>query len=162
MTVAVMVDGVVTVASDGTRTWAPRPRTNLTTLRELVASAVGLDETRGDVLTLKTLEFQALPIAEGTEAWHGPSGADGPVDVLSMIQTAVLAVVALVLGLFVLRPILTSASPPGPALRPQAPLALPPAGFPQRMALTVRSMPAFDIPAAFPRWAGRVGRGRGG
>jgi flagellar M-ring protein FliF len=45
---------------------------------------------------------------------------------MSMIQTAVLALVALVLGLFVIRPVLTSASRAAlPA--PEAPLALPPA-----------------------------------
>jgi flagellar M-ring protein FliF len=46
-------------------------------------------------------------------------------DILSLVQTAVLAVVALILGLFVIRPILTSAS--RPALPPPEPaLALPP------------------------------------
>lgn len=65
MTVAVLVDGVVTTAADGTRTGAPRPEEELAILRELVASAVGLDDARGDVLTLKTLEFQELPLPEG-------------------------------------------------------------------------------------------------
>ena len=50
-------------------------------------------------------------------------------DLMTLIQTAVLAVVALVLGLFVIRPILTSAN--RRALAPPEPtLALPPAaGF---------------------------------
>lgn len=127
MTVAVMVDGETAVAADGTRSWSPRPDEELATLRELVASAVGLDEARGDVLTLKTLEFQELPIAPGTEAGTGLLAGMGPLGLLSLVQTTVLAVVALVLGLFVLRPILTSTnsrlalSGPGPTL------ALPPA-----------------------------------
>ncbi len=122
LTVAVMVDGVVTTAADGTRAWAPRTEEEMATLRELVASAVGLDEARGDVLTLKSLEFQELPLAEGSVVEAGFLPAMGPLDVLSMVQTAVLAVVALVLGLFVIRPILTSAanrpalSAPGPTL----------------------------------------------
>jgi flagellar M-ring protein FliF len=146
MTVAVMVDGVVTVASDGTRSWAPRPDDELATLRELVASAVGLDETRGDVLTLKTLEFQAPPLAEGTEAGTGLLAQMGPVDVLSYVQTAVLAVVALVLGLFVLRPILTSATTRPALAAPSPTLALPPmAGFGSAV-LDGEVEPAFDIP----------------
>ncbi len=134
MTVAVMVDGVVTTAADGTRVWAARPEEELATLRELVASAVGLDEKRGDVLTLKSLEFQELPIPEGTEATASLLPPIGQIDVMTIIQTAVLALVALVLGLFVIRPVLTSAN--RPALRaPDAPLALPPAVLPGSVAL---------------------------
>jgi flagellar M-ring protein FliF len=126
MTVAVMVDGVVTTAADGTRSWAARPDEELATLRELVASAVGLDEARGDVLTLKSLEFQELPVPEGTEATSSILPRIGQIDVMSMIQTGVLASVALILGLFVIRPVLATAS--RPTLAPSAaPLALPPA-----------------------------------
>ena len=136
MTVAVMVDGVVTTAEDGTRSWAPRPEEELATLRELVASAVGLDEARGDVLTLKSLEFQELTLPPGTEAATSLLPPLGQIDVMSMIQTAVLAVVALVLGLFVVRPVLTSAS--RTALpSPESQLALPPAAtLSDGMALT--------------------------
>jgi flagellar M-ring protein FliF len=125
MTVAVMVDGAVTVAADGTRSWAPRPEEELATLRELVASAVGLDETRGDVLTLKSLEFQENPSPEGAMVSAGLLPDMATLDAMTLIQTAVLALVALVLGLFVIRPILTSAS--RPAIAPPVPaLALPP------------------------------------
>jgi flagellar M-ring protein FliF len=125
MTVAVMVDGVVAIAADGTRTWTTRPEEELTTLSELVASAVGLDEARGDVLTLKSLEFQELPPPEGTEAITSLLPPIGQIDVMTMIQTAVLAVVALVLGLFVIRPVLASANRLALS-SPDAPLALPP------------------------------------
>ncbi len=135
MTVAVMVDGVATIAADGTRTWAARPEEELATLRELVASAVGLDETRGDVLTLKSLEFQPVAIPEGTEATAGILPQIGRIDVMSLIQTAVLALVALVLGLFVIRPVLTSAKRAAlPA--PEVPLALPPVMVPGAMAIS--------------------------
>lgn len=151
MTVAVMVDGVVTAAEDGTRTWAPRPEEELATLRELVASAVGLDETRGDVLTLKSLEFQELPLPEGTEATASLLPPLGQIDVMSMIQTGVLALVALVLGLFVIRPVLTSANRAAlPA--PEAQLALPPAMLPGSMALNGEVDDGFDYGAfASPR-----------
>jgi flagellar M-ring protein FliF len=143
MTVAVMVDGVVTTAADGTRTWASRPEEELATLRELVASAVGLDEARGDVLTLKSLEFQELPIPEGTEATSGLLPPIGHIDVMTIIQTVVLALVALVLGLFVIRPVLTSANRPAlPA--PGAPLALPPAMLPGSVALNGELDDGFD------------------
>ena len=143
MTVAVMVDGVVTTAEDGTRTWAPRPEDEISTLRELVASAVGLDEARGDILTLKSLEFQELPLPEGTEATASLLPPLGQIDVMSMIQTGVLALVALVLGLFVIRPVLTSAN--RAALpSPDAPLALPPAMMSGAMALNGEVDDGFD------------------
>jgi flagellar M-ring protein FliF len=130
MTVAVMVDGVVATAADGSRTWTPRSEEELTTLRELVASAVGLDEARGDVLTLRSLEFQPLSVPLGTEVTAGLLPDIGALDILSVVQTAVLAIVALVLGLFVIRPILTSAGARQALAAPGAPLALPPAsGF---------------------------------
>ncbi len=146
MTVAVMVDGVATAAADGTRTWVPRPEDELQTLRELVASAVGLDETRGDVLTLKSLEFQELPAPEGTEATASLLPSFGQIDVMSIIQTSVLALVALVLGLFVIRPLLTTAT--RPALRaPDAPLALPSTMLPGSIALNGEIENGFDYGA---------------
>lgn len=128
LTVAVMVDGVVTIAADGTRTWTARPEEELATLRELVASAVGLDEARGDVLTLKSLEFQEVPLVEGTVVEAGFLPSMGPLDILSMVQTAVLALVALILGLFVIRPILTSAAARQALAAPAPTLALPGTG----------------------------------
>jgi len=153
MTVAVMVDGVATIAADGTRTWAARPEEELTVLRELVASAVGLDEARGDVLTLKSLEFQPAAIPEGTEATVGFLPPIGQIDVMSMIQTAILALVALVLGLFVIRPVLTSANRAAlPA--PEAPLALPPALGSGAMAISGVVDDGFDY-GAFASPGGR-------
>lgn len=146
MTVAVMVDGLQTTAADGSLSWAPRPEEELATLRELVASAVGLDEARGDILTLKSLEFQPLPVPEGTEATTSLLPQFGQIDVMSMIQTAVLAVVALVLGLFVVRPIVTSGSRQAlPA--PGEQLALPPAMTSGAMALTGEVDRDFDYGA---------------
>jgi flagellar M-ring protein FliF len=146
MTVAVMVDGVVTTAADGSRSWAARPEEELATLRELVASAVGLDEARGDVLTLKSLEFQELPLPEGTEAAASLMPQFGQIDLMSIIQTAVLALVALVLGLFVIRPVLSSAN--RAALpTPDAPLALPPAMTPGTLALNGEVDDGFDYGA---------------
>lgn len=108
LTVAVLVDGVKTVAADGTTTVEARSVEELAALRDLVAAAVGFDESRGDVITLKSMSFE--PIV---------APADGPglslidrlgLDVMSMVQLLVLAFVALTLGLFVIRPILASRS----------------------------------------------------
>ena len=143
MTVAVMVDGVVATAADGSRTWTARPEEELATMRELVASAVGLDDTRGDILTLKSLEFQELPVPEGTEAAGGFMPQFGHIDLMSVIQTAILAMVALVLGLFVIRPVLTSANR-ATLPSPDAQLALPPAMIQRSLALNGEVDDGFD------------------
>ncbi|MFN3605819.1 MAG: flagellar M-ring protein FliF C-terminal domain-containing protein, partial [Cypionkella sp.] len=102
ISVAVLLDGTQSVAEDGTITFAPRPDEELAILRELVASAVGLDENRGDILTLKSLEFQPLPVAGELATASAFAG----LNLMSLIQTLVLGMVALVLGLFVIRPML--------------------------------------------------------
>lgn len=125
VSVAVLVDQETVVAADGTVTFQPRSPEELATLTELVASAVGLDEARGDVLTLKSLPFQPIAV-DGTLIEAGMFGSLGNLDVMSIIQLAVLSLVALILGLFVIRPILTSGSSTAPQLdAPYAPLALP-------------------------------------
>lgn len=101
---AVLVDGLMVTDPDtGEEVWQPRSDEELATLRQLVASAVGFDEARGDVLTVSSLQL------------NRPQVVDAPVqtslvqslglDVMRLVQLAVLAIVALVLGLFVLRPI---------------------------------------------------------
>lgn len=108
LTIAVLVDGQNVTAADGAQSWQPRPEEELAALRELVASAAGIDETRGDVLTLKSLAFEP-PATEGTLAEASFLPDFGPVDIMQLAQIAVLALVVIVLGLFVIRPLLLSA-----------------------------------------------------
>jgi flagellar M-ring protein FliF len=123
LTVAVLVNGSRVTGEDGTESFAPRSEEELAALRELVASAVGFDEARGDVITLKSMEFEPLA-AQGTVG--APSLLEQiNLDVMSLVQMAVLAIVALVLGLFVVKPVLATANAPaatdGLALPPVEP-----------------------------------------
>ncbi|MBT9385871.1 flagellar M-ring protein FliF [Pseudooceanicola sp. CBS1P-1] len=105
MTVAVLVNGVGTQGADGTTTLAVRGDEELASLRELVSSAVGYDDSRGDVITIKSMVFEPVTLL-GT-ASDGGFAAGLNLDVMSLIQMAVLALVALVLGLFVIKPVLS-------------------------------------------------------
>lgn len=118
LTVAVLVDGVQTTDAAGQSQSQPRPDDELSALRDLVAAAVGFDEKRGDLITIKSLTFEPVAAA-GAEAGSSWLSAF-PIDVMSLVQLSVLALVALVLGLFVLRPILASRGG-----RSMAPAALP-------------------------------------
>ena len=104
MTVAVLIDGIRTLGEDGALVWAPRPAEELEALRELVASAVGFDEARGDVITLRSLPFEPIA-AIGSEAKSGLFALTN-LDLMSLIKWAFLLATLLVIALFVLRPIL--------------------------------------------------------
>jgi flagellar M-ring protein FliF len=114
LSVAVLVNDVTTTDATGNAVTAPRGQDELAALRELVSSAVGFDETRGDVITLKSMSFEPIALL-GTEA---VADTGSPLDMMSLIQLAVLAIVALVPGLFVVRPILTPARRPEVAALP--------------------------------------------
>ncbi|ANT60327.1 flagellar M-ring protein FliF [Salipiger sp. CCB-MM3] len=118
LTVAVLVNGRFETAADGSTSFVPLPETELAALRDLVSSAVGYDEARGDEITLRSLPFER-PEGLGTGPIE-PGWFTLPLDPMSLIQMGILAAVALILGLFVVRPIL--AGTPG---TPQAPLSLP-------------------------------------
>lgn len=108
LTVAVLVNDAQVTAEDGTVTDEPRGEEELGALRELVESAVGYDEARGDVITIKSMGLQAIePI--GTEATSSLFDSVN-LDIMSIIQMAVLALVTLILGLFVVRPIIAGAA----------------------------------------------------
>lgn len=105
ISVAVLVDGIREVADDGTVSWQPRPQEELDALRTLVESAIGFDAARGDVVTMQSLEFPAS--GEGGTLVEAPAVSSLLERIMPLIQTVVLGVVALALGLFVVRPILT-------------------------------------------------------
>lgn len=105
ITVAVLVDGVRTTATDGTESWEARPQAEIDTLRTLVESAIGFDRERGDTVTIESLEF-SLPPEQGSLVERGGDGflaANGA----SLVQVAVLAAMVLALIFFVLRPMMS-------------------------------------------------------
>jgi flagellar M-ring protein FliF len=121
LTVAVLVNGLEQVTEAGETRFVPRPEAELAALRDLVASAVGFDEARGDVITLRSMELPAVA-PEGTGATQSLlSGVH--LDLMRLIQLGILAVVSLILGLFVIRPILSRKTDGGmvAALPPMAP-----------------------------------------
>ena len=102
LTVAVLVNGTMAANDAGEMVPAPRSEAELGSIRELVASAVGFDETRGDQITVKSMPFVAL-------AESGTSASGGLFDRLEMNSLARIALIglfALALAFLVLRPLL--------------------------------------------------------
>ncbi|MEO0916466.1 MAG: flagellar basal-body MS-ring/collar protein FliF, partial [Pseudomonadota bacterium] len=141
ISVAALVDGVNVEQPDGTTVWQPRDQAELDDLQQLVASAVGFDESRGDQITIRSMQFQPAPAFEEPE----PLGFFDKfaLDVMGLLQLAVLAVVSLILGLFVLRPIfMRDIAPAAPQLEPPAPEQLSSAAVSEQSDLS--SLPALD------------------
>ncbi|MGH1330225.1 MAG: flagellar basal-body MS-ring/collar protein FliF [Paracoccaceae bacterium] len=160
LSVAVLLDGIRTVDPDsGEETWTTRTPGEIEDLRELVASAVGLDESRGDTLTMKTLQFEPLETA-------GTTGSVGflqslHLDIMGLVQLAVLALVSLVLGLFVLRPILASGSQSNatPALAPPAENNAQPSQTNASQSTAIAPIPIPDAPPNLPALNGEIDEG---
>jgi flagellar M-ring protein FliF len=105
LSVAVLVNETTVLNDAGEAISQPRDVTEMEALKELVSSAVGFDAERGDVITLKSMALQSVA-PSGTEASISLM-SQFDVDLMSAIQMLVLAVVTLILGLFVIRPVLT-------------------------------------------------------
>lgn len=124
ITVAALVDGVTVPDADGTPVWQPRDEAELSDLRELIASAVGFNAERGDQITIRSMQFEPPPPFSEPEPLRFIDRMS--LDLMGLIQLGVLALVSLVLGLFVIRPILTRRSGSAPMqIAPPEPDSLP-------------------------------------
>jgi flagellar M-ring protein FliF len=105
MTVAVLVGDVTVINEDGTISRTPRDQDELDALQELVATAAGLEDARGDKLTLKSLSFNQPDTPELIER---PGLIQQFMEryLWSTIQAVILGVVILGLGVFVIKPLL--------------------------------------------------------
>jgi flagellar M-ring protein FliF len=104
LSVAVLVDGTYTTAPDGTKTYAPRTEAEMQQLEKLVRSAIGYNSDRGDVVDLVNMPF--APVDEGL-AENVPEPLFGLTlnDYLRIAELLVLAIVAILVLLMVVRPL---------------------------------------------------------
>ena len=119
LSVAVVVDGVYTPGADGASVYQPRSAEELAQLTALVRSAVGYDETRGDLVEIANLQF-----AERPELVTGGTAEPGLFDftrddLIGAAEMLVTLLIALALIFFVMRPLLKK------VLTPEQPLDLP-------------------------------------
>ena len=105
MTIAVLVSDIVSKNEDGTISQSPRSDDEIQALQELVATAAGLDDTRGDKLTLKSMSFNQ-PLTSDLIEKQSLITQFFDRYLWSIIQTGILAIVVIILGLFVVRPLL--------------------------------------------------------
>ncbi len=131
LSVAVAVDGVV---GDG-GAYKPRSAKEMQQISALVKSAIGFDATRGDQVQVINVPFARVDTTAGTAAPAPFLGLDSAAW-FKIIEAAILSLTALLIGIFVLRPLIVrmfSVPVPGgtaPARLESAaaPGALPPPG----------------------------------
>ncbi len=109
LSVAVLINHETIVGLNGETTTAPRSEAEIAAFQALVQSAVGFSAERGDVITIETMLFPEPPVL-GTVASAGFLSGYA-FNIPAMLQMAVLAIVTLALGMFVVKPILTNPAP---------------------------------------------------
>jgi flagellar M-ring protein FliF len=99
LSVAVVIDGAK--AGD----YKPRTPAEMKQIEALVKSTMGFDATRGDQVQVTSMAFAKLDAAAGTPAPTPLLGLDGAYW-FKIIEAAIFAITALLIGLFVMRPLI--------------------------------------------------------
>lgn len=105
--IAVLVDGTYETDKDGKQTYQPRSKEEMAQIENIVRSSAGFDAKRGDVIDVANMRFAADPEL-GTAAVD-TSGIMGfaKSDLIHLAETGLIALVALLVALLVIRPMLT-------------------------------------------------------
>ncbi len=108
LSVAVLVDGVITTKPDGSKDYQDRSAAEMDKIGALVRSAVGYDPARGDQVEIINMRFQSLDDALGP--------VDGALflgftkaEIMRMAEGLGVAVVAILVILLIVRPLVTRA-----------------------------------------------------
>jgi flagellar M-ring protein FliF len=116
LSVAVVVDGT-TGAKD--TDYKPRSPAEMAQITKLVKSTIGFDAARGDQLQVVNMKFARLDVGDVTAAPAPLLGLDGA-DWFRIIKAGILSLTALLIGLFVARPLIARMfapnAPASPAL----------------------------------------------
>jgi flagellar M-ring protein FliF len=109
LSVAVAVDGITSYGRGGKASYAPRSVDEMRRIQDLVRSAVGYDQSRGDQVTVVNVRFSHDDDAEGVTAGSPLLGFDKN-DMMRGAELFILLVVAALIIFFVARPLLKNAN----------------------------------------------------
>jgi flagellar M-ring protein FliF len=108
LSVAVAVDGVTAYDKKGKANYTPRSAEEMARIQDLVRSAVGYTQARGDQVTVVNVRFTHDDDAQGVSAGSPLLGFDKN-DLMRGLELIILMVVGMLLIFFVARPLLKSA-----------------------------------------------------
>jgi len=140
LSVAVAVDNNdITDANGKITTTKPRTAQEMMQIEALVKSAMGYDKTRGDEVQVVNMAFARVDAGGPVTPVATPLlGLDGS-DWFKIIEVAILSVTALLIGFFVMRPLIARMFAPSPGMLAYAPAGVQgqlaaPAGTPEAQA----------------------------
>jgi flagellar M-ring protein FliF len=121
LSVAVLVDGTYTRSPAGELTYQPRPPEDLERIGQLVRTAVGFDQARGDKVEVVNLRFAEAPpapadLVEQTLMQQLLSFTRE--DLIRFAELAVISLLTLIVLMVVVRPLLKQVLASDPAVRP--------------------------------------------
>ena len=105
LSVAVAVDGVTAYDKKGKASYTPRSAEEMQRIQDLVRSAVGYNQTRGDQVTVVNVRFTHDDDAQGVSAGSPLLGFDKN-DMMRGAELVILFVVGVLIIFFVARPLL--------------------------------------------------------
>ncbi|WP_374345280.1 flagellar basal-body MS-ring/collar protein FliF [Phenylobacterium sp.] len=109
ISVAVAVDGATAIGKDGKPgAYTPRSAEEMQRIEQLVRTAVGFDQNRGDQVTVVNVRFPTVADPDGVTTASPLMGFDKN-DIMRGAELLVLAIVAILMMLFVVRPLLRGA-----------------------------------------------------
>jgi flagellar M-ring protein FliF len=158
LSVAVVVDGTYTAGANGQRNYAPRSAADMNNISQLVRSAIGYDEKRGDVVQVTNMRFADIDTgSEATPILLPPLGLDSEVW-FKLAQVLILSITALLVILLVVRPMIrrlttpiAATAPAGAALSAQGQAALPGADSASAGAVPQIAAQGGPAPLALPK-----------
>ena len=122
LSVAVVGDGSTT--GEGGGTYKSRSAAEMAQITALGKSAMGFDQARGDQVQVSNMAFARVDTLEGTPAPKPLLGLDGAYW-FKIIEAAIMCVTALLIGLFVARPLINRMFAPLAPLQPGQPVQIP-------------------------------------
>ena len=106
LSVAVAIDGITAPGVDGKPgAYTPRSAQEMQRIEQLVRTAVGYNADRGDQVTVVNVRFPAAEAGGGVETANPLMGFDKN-DIMRAVELAIIAIVAILMILFIVRPLL--------------------------------------------------------
>lgn len=105
LSVAVVVDGKHETAEDGSVTYTPLSNEDMTKITDLVKSAIGYDEKRGDQLQVTNMRFAGVDVGPETPVAQPLLGLDTSIW-FKLGEILILSITALLVGLLIVRPMI--------------------------------------------------------
>ena len=111
LSVAVVVDGAYATGADGARSYSPRSAEDMAKITELVKSAIGYDEKRGDKVSVTNMAFAPIDMGPQEPEAKPLLGIDSAVW-LKLGEILILSITALLVALLVVKPMIRRLTTP--------------------------------------------------